>query len=200
MRAVAVRWDLAEAARRLREGRWLVYVAAKTALCVERYEDTPHARGATRRVGDCEEVFPPHARSKGARARKGAARKTRVLGQIQFVKRRPRRCAGRLDGARRCHSSPTGSRQPGAATPARAAAGTMLSIRFNQRQTDTHVTPTLDRLAGKHGQENEDPGLMSDGLESVGSPDDAAGRRRPPRPGRVRHEAAPEPRLAVAAP
>ena len=28
----------------------------------------------------------------------------------------------------------------------------MLSIRFNQRQTDTHVTPTLDRLAGKHGQ------------------------------------------------
>ena len=46
----------------------------------------------------------------------------------------------------------------------------MLSIRFNQRQTDTHVTPTLDRLAGKHGQENEDPGLMSDGLESVGSP------------------------------
>ena len=43
----------------------------------------------------------------------------------------------------------------------------MLSIRFNQRQTDTHVTPTLDRLAGKHGQENEDPGLMSDGLESV---------------------------------
>ena len=46
----------------------------------------------------------------------------------------------------------------------------MLSIRFNQRATDTHVTPTLDRLAGKHGQENEDPGLMSDGLESVGSP------------------------------
>ena len=46
----------------------------------------------------------------------------------------------------------------------------MLSIRFNQRQTDTHMTPTLDRLAGKHGQENEDPGLMSDGLESVGSP------------------------------
>ena len=46
----------------------------------------------------------------------------------------------------------------------------MLSIRFNQRQTDTHGTPTLDRLAGKHGQEHEDPGLMSDGLESVGSP------------------------------
>ena len=77
---------------------------------------------------------------------------------------------GPSDGARRCHSSPTGSRQPGAATPSRAAVGTMLSIRFNQRQTDTHVTPTLDRLAGKHGQENEDPGLMSDGLESVGSP------------------------------
>ena len=50
------------------------------------------------------------------------------------------------------------------------ATSKMLSIRFNQRQTDTHVTPTLDRLAGKHGDENEDPGLMSDGLESVGSP------------------------------
>ena len=60
----------------------------------------------------------------------------------------------------------------------------MLSIRFNQRQTDTHVTPTLDRLAGKHGQENEDPGLMSDGLESVGwPPPSAAPRPRPPRSG-----------------
>lgn len=46
----------------------------------------------------------------------------------------------------------------------------MLSVRFNQRQTDAHVTPTLDRLAGRLDQENEDPGLMSDGLESVGSP------------------------------
>ena len=112
-----------------------------------------------------------------------AAAKTRVRGQSKtaWLLGRKNTHTDRRAPARAASSSPPSPRPPrcddaasGAVEKAQftlePATAKMLSIRFNQRQTDTHVTPTLDRLAGKHGDENEDPGLMSDGLESVGSP------------------------------